>query len=147
MQTVSILTQPADKALELIDKLLKERKDDWELYELVLRKVELLQKMNESKKADETIQQYLYLPEIRKQEVASYIEKNQYSKAIDLLDEGIRIAEKEDELGTIQGWMEKKLAIYEKMKNTTAVIDLCRQLFISTTGSLEYYKKLKGLSR
>lgn len=145
VQDITMLTQPVDKALELIDKLLVERKESWGLFEIVLRKVDLLQRMGEQQKADETITQYLYLPEIREKEVERLMRDGQYTQTISLLDEGIRVAEKQEHGGTIHTWKEKKMEVYEKMNNKTAVIDICRQLFISTNGDLQYYKKLKGL--
>lgn len=145
VQNISISTQPAEKSLELLDQLLEERKDSFELYEVVFRKVSLLQKMGEGKKADATIRQYLYLPQIRRREVDQLIANSQYTEAFHLLDEGIRLAEKEDKEGTVCEWQEKKLAIYEKLNNTVAVIDICRQLFLLTHGDLAYYKKLKKL--
>lgn len=53
----------------MIDGLLETRKDTHDLYQLVLRKVNLLLEQNEEQKANETIRQYLYLTEIREMEV------------------------------------------------------------------------------
>jgi len=40
---------------------------------------------------------------------------------------------------------ECKLSIYEKMQNTSLIIDTCKQLFITKDGDIEYYYKLKRL--
>lgn len=145
VQSVSISIQPADKALALIDKLLEERQDSYALYQMVLRKVNLLYQINEPQKADEIIREYLFLPEIRRQEVDKLIANAQYDSAIRLLDEGIRIAEGKKHPGKVNEWQKIKLNIYEKTNDKQAATTVCRQLFISNRGDLIYYKKLKGL--
>lgn len=145
MMQINLSIQPVEKALELIDKLLEERKGSYDLYQLVLRKVDLLLGQKEQKKADDTIRQYLYLSEIRKMEVEKLMAHEQYGEAIRLLDEGIGIAEKEGHSGTVNEWIRFKLKIYEMTNCTSKVIDTCRLLFISGRDKLDYYHKLKAL--
>lgn len=82
MMQINLSIQPVEKALELIDKLLEERKDSYDLYQLVLRKVDLLLGQKEQGKADDMIRQYLYLSEIREMEVEKLMEREQYDEAI-----------------------------------------------------------------
>lgn len=96
LMQINLSIQPAEKALELIDKLLEERKDTYDLYQIVLRKVNLLTELHEEQKAADTIRQYLYLTEIREMEVDKLIASCQYDEAIRLLNEGIEIAEKKN---------------------------------------------------
>ena len=145
LMQINLSIQPAEKALELIDKLLEERKDTYDLYQIVLRKVNLLTELHEEQKAADTIRQYLYLTEIRKMEVDKLIACCQYDEAIRLLNEGIEIAEKEEHIGTIYEWLKTKLMIYEMTHRTSDVIDTCRLLFVSGRDKLEYYRKLKTL--
>lgn len=145
MMQINLAIQPVEKALELIDRLLEERKDAYDLYQLVLRKVDLLLGQNEQEKADETIRQYLYLSEIRKMEVEKLMTQCRYEEAIRLLDEGIELAEKEMNAGTKHEWIKLKLEIYEKTNRTLDIIDTCRLLFISGRDQLDYYHKLKAL--
>lgn len=145
MMQINLAIQPVEKALELIDRLLEERKDTYDLYQLVLRKVDLLLNQKEKEKADETIRQYLYLSEIRKMEVEKLMTQCRYEEAIRLLDEGIELAEKEMYDGRKLEWIELKLEIYEKTNRTLDIIDTCRLLFISGRDQLDYYHKLKAL--
>ena len=119
LMQINLSIQPAEKALELIDKLLEERKDAYDLYQIVLRKVNLLTELHEEQKAADTIRR--------------------------LLNEGIEIAEKEKHIGTIDEWLKTKLMIYEMTHQTSDVIDTCRLLFVSGRDKLEYYSKLKTL--
>lgn len=145
MMQINLSIQPVEKALELIDKLLEERKDSYDLYQLVLRKVDLLLGQKEQGKADDMIRQYLYLSEIREMEVEKLMEREQYDEAIRLLDEGIEIAEKEEHIGTVDEWLKTKLRIYEMTHQTSDVINTCRLLFVLGRDRLEYYSKLKTL--
>lgn len=145
LMKINLSVQPAEKALELIDKLLEERKDTYDLYQIVLRKVNLLTGLHEEQKAADTIRQYLYLTEIREMEVDKLIACCQYDEAIRLLNEGIEIAEKEEHIGTVDEWLKTKLRIYEMTHQTSDVINTCRLLFVSGRDRLEYYSKLKTL--
>ena len=145
LMQINLSIQPAEKALELIDKLLEERKDTYDLYQIVLRKVNLLTGLHEEQKAADTIRQYLYLTEIREMEVDKLIASCQYDEAIRLLNEGIEIAEKEEHIGTVDEWLKTKLRIYEMTHQTSDVINTCRLLFVSGRDRLEYYSKLKTL--
>lgn len=145
MMQINLSIQSADKVLELIDQLLEERKDSYDLYQLVLRKVDLLLGQKEQEKADDTIRQYLYLSEIREMEVEKLMEREQYVEAIRLLDEGIVLSKKEKYDGTTGKWLKLKLKIFERTNRTSEVIDTCCLLFISGREQLEYYHKLKTL--
>lgn len=145
LMQINLSIQPAEKALELIDKLLEERKDAYDLYQIVLRKVNLLTGLHEEQKAADTIRQYLYLTEIREMEVDKLIASCQYDEAIRLLNEGIEIAEKEEHIGTVDEWLKTKLRIYEMTHQTSDVINTCRLLFVLGRDRLEYYSKLKTL--
>ena len=145
LMQINLSIQPAEKALELIDKLLEERKDTYDLYQIVLRKVNLLTELHEEQKAADTICQYLYLTEIREMEVDKLIASCQYDEAIRLLNEGIEIAEKEEHIGTVDEWLKTKLRIYEMTHQTSDVINTCRLLFVLGRDRLEYYSKLKTL--
>ena len=145
MMQINLSIQPAEKALELIDELLEVRKGTCGIYQLVLRKVNLLLEQNEEQKADDTIRQYLYLTEIRRMEVDKLIARCQYDEAICLLNDGIEIAEREMHSGTVGEWLKMKLDIYEITHRVSEVIDTCRLLFVVGSDKLIYYSKLKTL--
>lgn len=145
IMNVNISVQSPEKAINLINNLLEERKDSNDLYKLVFRKIELLNNLNEQKKADKVIRQYLYLPEIRKSEIEKLILDGQYRKAIKLADEGMELTQQDPYRGAVGEWLRLKLKIYETSDNPREVINTCRQLFIYKNGNLEYYHQLKTL--
>lgn len=142
----NIYTQPKEKTLALADQMIREREErnDPGLSQLVLYKIQILEKFNELEKAKATLQNYLYLPDIREQEVNKLINSLQYDKALIMLDDGIKKAIKDGETYTAEKWRERQLFIYEATNNVPKCIELYRELFISS-GELTYYHKLKSL--
>lgn len=145
VQQIMLSVQSKEEALLSVDKLIKERTERWDLYKLVLRKIEILKELDKTTEVEATISEFLYLPEIRRQEVAKLLDEKCYEKAICMLNEGIVIAERGGNLGTLREWQEQLLFIYEEVHDVAKVIEMCQLLFIHTNGSLDYYHKLKSL--
>ena len=145
VQQIMLSVQSKEEALLSINHLIEERKEHWELYKLVLRKVEILEELGKTVEAEATLSEFLYLPEIRRREAENLLDGKCYEKAISMLNEGIVIAEKAGEYSILREWREQLLSIYEEVHDITKVIEMCRLLFIHTNGSLDYYHKLKSL--
>lgn len=145
VQQIMLSVQSKEEALLSVNQLIEERKEHEDLYKLVLRKIEILKELGKAAEAEDTLSEFLYLPEIRRQEVAKLLGEKCYEKAIGMLNEGIVIAEKEDERGALRRWQEQLLSIYEEVHDVAKMIEMCRLLFIHTNGSLDYYHKLKSL--
>lgn len=145
VQQLMLSVQSKEEALLSVNHLIKERTEHGDLYKLVLRKIEILRELGKKEEIEATLSEYLYLPEIRRQEVAALLDAKCYEKAIRMLNEGIVIAEKEGMSGILKEWQEQLLSIYEEIHDVAKVIEMCRLLFIHTNGSVDYYHKLKSL--
>ena len=145
IQQIMLSVQSKEEALATVNQLIMEKKEHWDLYKLVVRKIEILKELVKTAEVETTISEFLYLPEIRRQEIAKLLEGKCYEKAIGMLNEGIVIAERAGELGIVGEWQEQLLSIYEEMHDVAKIIEMCRLLFIHTDGSLGYYHKLKSL--
>ena len=143
MMQVNVHIQSPKDSLKLINVLMEERKSSYDLYKYVNEKIDILQKMNQEDEVRKVISQYLYLPEIRGQEVDRLVDGKQYKEALKMLDEGIRLAKEEDHRGTELQWVQKKISIYERMDDKSSLIACNRLMFVRKGGSLEYYHKLK----
>ena len=143
IQQIMLSVQSKEEALATVNQLIMEKKEHWDLYKLVVRKIEILKELGKTAEVETTISEFLYLPEIRRQEIAKLLEGKCYEKAIGMLNEGIVIAERAGELGIVGEWQEQLLSIYEEMHDVAKI--MCRLLFIHTDGSLGYYHKLKSL--
>lgn len=144
LMQLNLIVQSPQDALKLIDDKLREQNSSYDLYRFVSQKVEVLREMNRDAEADETIRHYLYLPEIRQEEVGKLQLEQRYAEALQMLDEGITIAKENNHVGTENQWLRMKLDIFELQGNTVSAISVCRQLFIRERGSMENYHKLKG---
>lgn len=145
VQQITLSVQTKEEALLTLNQLINERQDHYELYKLVLRKVQLLQDLDRKDEADATLSQFMYLSEIRRREIDKLLDEKCYLKGIELLNEGIAIAEKNGNCGTLCEWRKQLLSIYEAMHDVPEIIKICRLLFISEGGELTYYHKLKSL--
>ena len=145
IQQIMLSVQSKEEALATVNQIIMEKKEHWDLYKLVVRKIEILKELGKTAEVETTISEFLYLPEIRRQEIAKLLEGKCYEKAIGMLNEGIVIAERAGELGIVGEWQEQLLSIYEEMHDVAKIIEMCRLLFIHTDGSLGYYHKLKSL--
>lgn len=145
VQQITLSVQTKEEALLTLDQLISERQDHYELYKLVLSKVQLLQDLNRKDEADAILSQFLYLSEIRRREIEKLLDEKCYQRAIELLNEGMAIAEKNGNRGTLREWRKQLLSIYEAMHDVPEIIKICRLLFISENGELTYYHKLKSL--
>jgi len=140
---ISIYTQTKEDGLQLINDLLKEQKDSDNIYGLVNKKINFLYQLNRQKEAEATINQYLYLSEIREKQVLILIEDKNYSEALSMLDEGIHLAEEKAHHGTVYKWKNQKLKIYIRTNNVPYIISTAKELFLSKGGNMELYHTLK----
>lgn len=143
MMQVNVNVQSSDDALKLLDRILEERKSSYDLYKYVNEKIDILQRLNRSDEVRKVVDKYLYLSEIREWEVDRLIDEKQYEEALQILDEGIRLAKEDNHRGTELRWIQKKIDIYEKMNDKSSLIVCNRLMFVGNGGSMEYYHKLK----
>ena len=143
MMQVNVNVQSPEDALKLLDRILKERESSYDLYKYVNEKINILQGLNREDEVLKLVNQYLYLPEIREQEVDRLIDEIRYKEALQILDEGIRLAKEENHRGTELRWVQKKIGIYELMDDKSSLIACNRLMFVGNGGSMEYYHKLK----
>lgn len=136
-------SQSDESRLRLLDNIIAEATEDYDLGKYVREKVTLLDKMGRQQEKRETIEQYLYLPDIRKDEINKAMEEKDYPKALALAEDGIRIA---NETGKAdKEWLETEIDIYSHMDNKEMQIKLCRLLFVRGNGRMDMYKHLKQI--
>ena len=100
LMTVSTKSADTGTALKLLDEALKAEPDSFRSDSLVNSKVKLLNDMGRKSDAEDVITQYLYLPRIRKVRLEILLQEKLYDKALNLIDEGIKIAKEKGHPGT-----------------------------------------------
>ena len=145
LQEASAASQSDDAMLRLLDEMM-ERPGlyDRERAEYALRKIALLEKMGRKDDAAKAIEQYLYMPEVRKREVEKAVGRKDFQQAITLIKGGQKIAEEKNR--NIVEWKELELDIYRRTLNWPMQAQLCRELFVLERGSMDYYHELKKLT-
>ena len=112
---------------------------DW-----VQRKVHVLAGMGRTDEALDVVDRYLYLPEIRREEVDMAVEAGNYERALAMLDEGIDLAEKNGHYGTRNSWMERKRDVFEAQGRVDDVVEITREMFLDSP-KMEDYRRLRSL--
>ena len=80
IQQIMLSVQSKEEALATVNQLIMEKKEHWDLYKLVVRKIEILKELGKTAEVETTISEFLYLPEIRRQEIAKLLEGKCYEK-------------------------------------------------------------------
>ncbi|MDR2918800.1 MAG: SWIM zinc finger family protein [Tannerella sp.] len=141
---ISLKTTDVESAIKIIDETLQVEPDSFRSGSLVISKIDLLKNAGRQEEVESVISQYLYLPEIRKIRLEKLIENKAYQEALPLIDEGIKLAEKENHPGTACDWKDQKLSIYQKTGQKENVIQLAENLFITGRDSMKYFHILKN---
>ncbi len=135
--------------LELIDKLLaacNSKKDEWfkdfEMQRLVGQKLALLKKAGRGKEADQVRLQFLHLSEIRMGLIDEKVSEKRFTEAKQLINEGIGIAKKKDQSGTVDEYKKTLLKIAELENDTVAFRTIARDIY-DKGRNMEYYKLIK----
>lgn len=117
---------------------------EYRLADWVQRKVHVLAGMGRTDEAADVVDGYLYLPEIRREEVDKAVEAGNYERALAMLDEGIDLAEKNGHYGTRNSWMERKREVFEAQGRVDDVVEITREMFLDSP-KMEDYRRLRSL--
>lgn len=117
---------------------------EYRLADWVQRKVHVLAGMGRTDEAADVVDRYLYLPEIRREEVDKAVEAGNYERALAMLDEGIDLAEKNGHYGTRNSWMERKREVFEAQGRVDDVVEITREMFLDSP-KMEDYRRLRSL--
>ena len=145
LRRATAASQTDESMLRILDGLISETPPDYDLVKFVRQKIALLDKMGRQKDAQDVARKYLYLPEIRKDELQKALDKQDYKRAFSLVEGAYKIAKEKGEKDIPVNWMEAELDIHTRMGNKPMQLSLCRKLFIRLNGSIELYKRMKQL--
>ncbi|MGB1010446.1 MAG: SWIM zinc finger family protein [Thiolinea sp.] len=121
-----------------------ERKSGWSKEYRLSKKYDLLMQWGHVKEAVELAGQYMDISKFREYFVQQAIDENNISKARQLIEEGIAIAERENSLGVVNRWREMLLAMAEQSDDLPAVRQELLRLMENCWFRLDLYKKYKS---
>lgn len=122
----------------------KQSSHDYDYIYFTELKVRKLSETGNEKEVEKIIEQNLEIPEIRKIEIEKYIEKQDFQKAKQLLNDGIQIAEKKNHRGTVHQW-EKILLHIAHFENDRKLIRYYTKKFaFDSSFDSTYYNQWKN---
>ncbi|GAB3992077.1 hypothetical protein GCM10028807_24350 [Spirosoma daeguense] len=145
-QTSLKLHEP-DLFLELLDKLQPLlRSAGSTFYPDYLRtlRVKFLREIDRDEDADRETEANMDIVQVRAQAVDKAIQTKQYDRAKTLVQDGIRIAEKNKHPGTVHQWMEKLLVIAEAEKSIDDIRRFTKQFAFDRWFNVEYFRRWKA---
>lgn len=119
---------------------------EYRLEELIKTKIALLYQLRMDEEALQTIKDNVCYDDIRKMLIEKE-KKNKNIKEVEkLLNDGMKIALKQNRFGTVRDYIEELLAIYKKQNEKEKYEKLVEEtLFKYSRANFKYYKKLKEL--
>ncbi len=134
-----------ERVLRMIEQRIT-NPNEYEKQQAVLEKIHLLEKHHHDEEAEKTIEEYLYFPDVRKIKLSRLLNHEQYDAAIQLINKGIKIAEKKNVPGIVRSWKESLLSIYERLDNREKIIEISKEMFTSGWEQKKYYHALKKIT-
>ncbi len=107
-------------------------------------KTELYKKSGENEKAEKIITDNIRISEFREIIVNEQLDKGNYKKVIQLIEDGIKIAIEDNYSGIVTRWKEKLLDIYKQENNILEIKKYASELFFNGHYEMEYYRILKS---
>ncbi len=110
-----------ERVLRIVDKRIA-ISEEYEKQRAVVEKIYLLEENNREAAADQTIEQYLFFPDVRAIRLKRLLTAERYDDAIRLLQEGIEIAKEKKTMGTVNEWRKELFSIYLQYVQQQATI-------------------------
>ncbi len=115
----------------------------YELESLLDHKLSYFQNSEKYEQARRLIEENLAYPKYRSILVCELIEKKDFDQAKKMINEGIKLAEKDSHLGVVVKWKERLLEVAELEKDVENIRKLAHELFFQNHFDFGYYERLK----
>ena len=137
-----------NEVLSDIDRQIENAKNEYYKSQAVLRKIRFMQSRNID--VQDVIESFLDLNAVRKIRFEQLMDAGEYDKALHLAEQGIKIAQEQNEPGTVVEWQESILDIYLVQEDVTNLLPMAKYLFLrgNNLGSKreKFYNILKNFS-
>jgi hypothetical protein len=139
----TLKTSEPDEALQLLSHAIKEENNPFRCTEMVKTMLNILQKNGRTKEYRETVEKYLFLPEIMKIKYEWLATKKDWDGLLELLDKSIVDAERENRGADMTKLKEDKLHVYQLMHDSEKIIEMATELFYTGSEPMVKYHLLK----
>ena len=110
----------------------------------IIQKIEILQKLQRTSEVIQTIEQHIEYVGVRRIRLKQLLDAGQYPEAIKLIQDGIKVAEKLEHMGTIIDWKNDLLSIYLLQKDNAKILKSAEELLYNGRSHEKYYEILKA---
>lgn len=131
LMLAEIKTADTDKALQLLSSAIKEESNPSRCTEMVKVMLQILQNEGRTDEYRKTVAKYQFLPDIMKIRYDWLEKKGDWEGILKMLDEVMRVAERDQRLGHVIDIKEDKLRVYQRMNASDKIIELSTDLFFS----------------
>lgn len=150
MLTIAVEVQSSDEEVkqiyELLDTIKPKRDDlgwDWDYRQAQRIRLSLIRKTEGEGQAEKYMEENISNSDFRKAIIEKAIASKDYSKAISLCQQGIKV-DKGKFKGLVTNWRELLLQVYQQQNDVDKVLELSRTLFLeSHTERKPYFDVLK----
>ena len=115
-----------------IDREIEEASSDYRKSKAVLRKIRFMQSRNID--AIDVIESYINLNAVRKIRFEQLIDIGEYDKALHIAEQGVKIAQQQNDKNTVNDWQNSILDIYLAQSDVANMLPLAKYLFLHTDG-------------
>jgi hypothetical protein len=147
-QDVAMQIGETARFIKLIDNILplfSGYSFDFYKEQFLVRKIAVLEKLGQTEEIQQLISANMDLVSLRKQALKQAIDKKDYTKAKQLIQEGIQIAESKQRHGTIADWEKELLAIAVLEKDLATIRAYTKKFaFERSNFDVNYYRQWKG---
>ncbi|MCK9290315.1 MAG: hypothetical protein WCR58_06890 [Bacteroidales bacterium] len=133
-----------EKNLKSLNEKILNTSEEFYKGQFVIEKIEILEKVDRLDEMQQTIDEYIEFPEVRRIRLKSLILKKEYALAVELIREGIAAAEKKGHIGTIIDWKGELLKVVQYQDDKTKILQLAEDLLYNGREQKKYYDILKA---
>lgn len=130
--------------LKSLDEKIKNVSERYNKERYVIEKIEILEEVGNFDEMQQTIDEYLKFPGVRRMRLESLIRERKYDLAMELIQGGIAVAEMEGHSGTVLDWKDELLRIAQYQNDKTEVLRLAEDLLYKGREYRKYYDILKA---
>lgn len=132
--------------LKSLDEKIKNVSDSYYKERYVIEKIEILEEVGRLYEMQQTIDEYLEFPGVRRIKLEALIQEKEYALAIELIQGGIAVAEINGHAGTVSDWKDELLRVVQYQNDKKEILRLAEDLLYNGRGNnnKKYYEILKA---
>ena len=133
-----------EQNLNLLDQKINLAQSSYEKERLIIQKIAILKDTGMTEEMKNMIAGNLNFVKVRKIKLDAILQEKDYEQAVELIEQGIVVAEKLSHRGTVSDWKDELLKIYLLQNDNPKVLSLAEDLLFHGREERKYYQILKA---